>query len=200
VERVFNAQSEVRNLDVHLDVSDLVNPGRGDAVRLAGLGDDAPGGRDPGLRGRDGARGSGRAGDRAGDELTAHKSVRRWLTLGNLMMPSQLVELGQRAFDAVAAGVARGDPLVKCQLLASEFYEALKRELRQTRPDDSKRATLIAVASRCECVAIADIRPGTMLSELGNVLAMLRSDQPTPPPQRGPGPFLRVIKGGLSIS
>jgi hypothetical protein len=93
-----------------------------------------------------------------------------------------------------------GEPLVKCQLLASEFYEALKRELRQTRPDDSKRATLIAVARRCECVAIANVGPGKMLSELGNVLAMLQSDAPTPPPRRGPGPFLRVIKGGLSTS
>jgi hypothetical protein len=76
------------------------------------------------------------------------------------MVPSRLVVLGQRAFDAVAAGVARGEPLIKCQLRASEFYEALKRELRQTLPmDDTERATLIAAANQCERVANAGITP-----------------------------------------
>jgi hypothetical protein len=36
---------------------------------------------------------------------------------------------GQKALAAVATNAASGAPLVKCQLLASEFYEALKREL-----------------------------------------------------------------------
>jgi hypothetical protein len=107
------------------------------------------------------------------------------------MVSSRLVELGQRAFDTVAAGVARGEPLVKCQLLASEFYEALKREMRQT--PLAQRATLIAAAERCECGAIG---PGAMLTELGNVLAMLQ----TPPPGGRPWPALWVIEGGLSAS
>src|SRR3984893_8730799 len=46
------------------------------------------------------------------------------------VVPSQLIELGQRALTDVRIGVANGEPLVRCQLLASEFYEALKRALR----------------------------------------------------------------------
>ena len=46
------------------------------------------------------------------------------------MVPAHLIELGQQALAEVTANVARGEPLVRCQLLASEFYEALKRELR----------------------------------------------------------------------
>ena len=116
------------------------------------------------------------------------------------MAASRLVELGQQAFDAVAAGVARGEPLVKCQLRASQFYEALKRELQKMPLTGAQRATLIAAADRCDRVAIAGIGAGAMLTELGNALALLQSDQPTPPLRGAPGPFLRVIEGGLSTS
>ena len=44
-------------------------------------------------------------------------------------MSSDLTELGQEAIAAVSRGVADGAPLVKCQLLASAFYEALRHEL-----------------------------------------------------------------------
>jgi hypothetical protein len=117
------------------------------------------------------------------------------------MVSSRLVELGQRAFDAVAAGVTRREPLVKCQLLASEIYDALKHELGQTLSmDDAKRATLIAATNRCERAAIAGIDPDVMLNELGNALALLTSDSPTPASGGRSGPFLRVIEGGLSPS
>jgi hypothetical protein len=46
---------------------------------------------------------------------------------GSLAM-SDLTELGQDAIAAVSRGVADGAPLVKCQLLASAFYEALRHE------------------------------------------------------------------------
>jgi hypothetical protein len=46
-------------------------------------------------------------------------------------MSSDLTELGQDAIAAVSRGVADGAPLVKCQLLASAFYEALRNELRK---------------------------------------------------------------------
>jgi len=116
------------------------------------------------------------------------------------MVPSRLVELGRRALVAVTAGAARGEPLVKCQLLASEFYEALKRELQQTPLTDAKRATLMAAADRCDRVANAGIGPGAMVAKLGNILAMLQSDQPTPPSGRALEPVLRVIEGGRSAS
>ena len=44
---------------------------------------------------------------------------------------SDLTEMGQEAIAAVSRGIADGAPLVKCQLLASAFYEALRHELRQ---------------------------------------------------------------------
>ena len=53
---------------------------------------------------------------------------------------SDLTELGQEAIAAVSKGVADGAPLVKCQLLASAFYEALRHELRQA--DATKRKQL----------------------------------------------------------
>jgi hypothetical protein len=46
------------------------------------------------------------------------------------VVPSQLVELAQQALTDVRISVANGEPLVRCQLLASEFHEALKRALR----------------------------------------------------------------------
>jgi hypothetical protein len=46
------------------------------------------------------------------------------------LVPSQLIELGRQALTDVRIGVANGQPLVRCQLLAAEFYEALKRALR----------------------------------------------------------------------
>jgi hypothetical protein len=42
-------------------------------------------------------------------------------------MSSDLTELGQEAIAAVSRGVTDGAPLVKCQLLASAFYEALRQ-------------------------------------------------------------------------
>jgi hypothetical protein len=59
------------------------------------------------------------------------------------VVPSELIELGQQALAAASTSVARGAPLVQCQLLASEFYEALKDELRETSPT--------AIAGRRAC-------------------------------------------------
>jgi hypothetical protein len=46
---------------------------------------------------------------------------------------TDLTEVGQEAIAAVSRGVADGAPLVKCQLLAFGFYEALRHELRKQR-------------------------------------------------------------------
>jgi hypothetical protein len=48
------------------------------------------------------------------------------------VVPSRLIKLGQQALAAAVTNVANGEPSVRCQLLASEFYRALKRELRTT--------------------------------------------------------------------
>ena len=110
--------------------------------------------------------------------------------------PSRLIELGQQAIEAVATKVAEGTPLVRCQLLASDFFEAWKRQYRASE-NDSKRHELLTVAGmHCCRMRTAAISPATMLQELQAAVEILRSEPP-PQPTRSP-PVLRVIEGGLS--
>ena len=51
-----------------------------------------------------------------------------WRQWEDSVVPAHLIQLGQQALASVTTDVAGGAPLVRCQLLASEFYEALKRE------------------------------------------------------------------------
>ena len=114
------------------------------------------------------------------------------------MIPSHLIELGQQAIAAVTTNVASGAPLVRCQLLASEFYEALKRELRATSElDVIDRVVVVAAANHCRHAATASISPGVMLVKLRNAMALLQSSGPIPL-LAGFRPVLRVIQGGLS--
>jgi hypothetical protein len=79
-------------------------------------------------------------------------------------MSSHLTELGQEAVAAVSRSVVDGALLVKCQLLASMFYEALRHELRKTKA--SNRSTLLAVTDQCHRGAAANISPVRALVEL----------------------------------
>jgi hypothetical protein len=110
---------------------------------------------------------------------------------------SRLKELGEEAVVALAASLARGGPVVKGQLIASRFYEAMQRELKQLPMHDPKRAALIAASDGCERIAAARINPSDLLDELRRALAVLSDDHPSEPPPRG-RPVLRVIEGGLS--
>jgi hypothetical protein len=115
------------------------------------------------------------------------------------MLASQLVELGQKALSAVAAGIAAGAPIAKCQLLASEFYEALQRELRRpSSAEDAHRAALIVAAGRCKRISAPSIGASVILDELGNAIATLQSGGARAAAQQRPRPVLRIIKGGLS--
>ena len=76
------------------------------------------------------------------------------------MVPSQLIELGQQALTDVRIGVANGEPLVRCQLLASEFYEALKRALRAPELSPVERWAVMAAANQCLHAADACTSPG----------------------------------------
>jgi hypothetical protein len=114
---------------------------------------------------------------------------------------SDLTELGQEAIAAVSRGVADGAPLVKCQLLASAFYEALRHELRQA--DATKRSTLLAVTRQCHRGAAANISPVQALHELKRAVDLLQPVIPAPEtvqPVPRSRPVLRVIQGGLSNS
>jgi hypothetical protein len=87
-------------------------------------------------------------------------------------MSSDLTEMGQEAIAAVSRGVADGAPLVKCQLLASAFYEALRHELRKA--DATKRSTLLAVTHQCHRSAAANISPVQALAELKRAIDLLQ--------------------------
>ena len=115
------------------------------------------------------------------------------------MALSQLKELGEQAIVALAASLAGGGPVVRGQLIASRFYEALRRELKHSPIHDTKRAALIAANDRCERIAAASINPSALLDELTKAIAVLEADIPPsePPPARG-RPVLRLIVGGLS--
>jgi hypothetical protein len=110
---------------------------------------------------------------------------------------SRITEIGEQAVATIAASLARGGPVVKGQLIASRFYEAMQRELRQLPMQDPKRAALIAASDRCERIAAAKINPNALLDELRMALAVLTDEHPSEPPPRG-RPVLRLIEGGLS--
>jgi len=111
---------------------------------------------------------------------------------------SQLPELGEQAVVAVAASLARGGPVITSQLIASRFYEAMQRELKQLPMHDPKRAALIAASDRCERIAAAKINPTVLLDELRKALAVLTDEHPSEPPPIKGRPVLRLIEGGLS--
>jgi hypothetical protein len=112
---------------------------------------------------------------------------------------SRLTEIGEQAVAAVAASLARGGPVIKGQLIASRFYEAMQHELKRLHTHDPKRAALIAASDRCERIAAASINPTALLDELRNALAVLQAEEHAslPPPTKA-RPVLRLIEGGLS--
>ena len=119
------------------------------------------------------------------------------------MVPSRLIELGQQALAAAMTNVATGEPLVRCQLLASEFYKVLKCELRRTASELGavERGRLVAAANLSYHAVTANIGHDAMLEELKKAIALLKVDTLPRDPlqaQLRSKPILRVIEGGLS--
>jgi len=110
---------------------------------------------------------------------------------------SRLKKLGKEAVVAIAS-LARGGPVVRGQLIASRFYEALRYELKQSPMQDTERAALMAASDRCERIATASIAPSAMLDELRNAIAVLQADENASVPPPRTRPILRLIEGGLS--
>src|SRR5262249_14695387 len=111
------------------------------------------------------------------------------LMRGFPMTLPRLQNYGELALNAVARGVEKDEPLHRCQLLASDFYETLRRELRLCPRDHDNRAVLLAAAAICGRAAIASTSPSDLLGEPRNAVDMLPGRQPT-------RPLLRVIQGG----
>jgi len=111
--------------------------------------------------------------------------------------PSHLIELGQQAIDAVAAKVAEGSPLVRCQLIASDFFEAWKLQCEASENDFERHELLNAVGIHCCRMRTAAISPATMLEELRAAVELLRIERLPASPTRA-RPTLRLVQGGLS--
>jgi len=111
---------------------------------------------------------------------------------------SRVTEIGEQAVAAVAASLARGGPVIKGQLIASRFYEAMQRELKQLPMHDPEREALIAASDRCQRITAATINPTGLLDELRKALAVLTGEHPPEPPPIKGRPVLRLIQGGLS--
>jgi hypothetical protein len=111
---------------------------------------------------------------------------------------SRVTDIGEQMVAAVAASLARGGPVLKGQLIACRFHEALQRELKRLPMHDTKRAALIAASDRCERIAAASINPTALLDELRKAVAVLTDDHLSEPAPRKGGPVLRLIEGGLS--
>jgi hypothetical protein len=111
---------------------------------------------------------------------------------------SQLRELGEQAVAAVAASLDDGEAVLKAQLIASRFYEALRHELEESSMEDAKRAALTAASDRCERIAAASTHSTALLDQLKSAVAVLQADTDTSPPPTRTRPVLRVIEGGLS--
>jgi len=128
-----------------------------------------------------------------------------WRQWEDPVIPAHLIELGQQALVNVTSDVASGAPLVRCQLLASEFYEALRRELRApSELEGIERAMVAAATTLCCHAATANISPELMLAQLRRAIDLLQAgsrdelplSQPQPEVRRRP--ILCVIEGGLS--
>jgi hypothetical protein len=113
-----------------------------------------------------------------------------------LVVPSYLIDLGQQVLSDVRISAANGEPVMRAQLLVSEFYEALKRELRAPHLNAVERSAVIAAANQCCHAATASISPGMMLGMLRTALTMLQQSSGSTLPDRTPS-LLRVIEGGL---
>jgi len=115
-----------------------------------------------------------------------------------LVALSRVTEIGEQALAAVAASLARGGPVITGQLIASRFYEAMQRELKQLPMHDPKRAALIVATDRCERIAAAKISPTVLLDELRQALGVRTDESPAKPPTIKGRPVRRLIEGGLS--
>jgi hypothetical protein len=112
-----------------------------------------------------------------------------------------LSKLGTDVVARMAKEVVSGGSLVQLQLLASQFYEAVKAELDQTpRHEAEKAGALAAAVEQCRRLAQECRSAHLMLVEVRAAVAMLSESAG----QHQAGavlrfrPQLRVIQGGLA--
>jgi hypothetical protein len=110
-----------------------------------------------------------------------------------------LSRLGADVVARMAREVVTGASAVLLQLLASQFYEALKLELERTPTHEARKVGALAAAvDQCRRSAENCVSPHLMLVEMRAAVVML-NDAARPPPSPGVmgfRPQLRVIQGG----
>jgi len=123
----------------------------------------------------------------------SHEGTRR-------VVSRDLVELGRALVETLASECAAGRRVPQLQLLASPFYEAIKREIARTPASESgKIGALSAAADQCRRVATYAVTPATVVLELRAAVAMLSAE----PSRTFDAPYrvrprLRLIRGGLA--
>jgi hypothetical protein len=112
----------------------------------------------------------------------------------------ELFALGQDVVDRMGRQLLEGRQLVHLQLIASEFYEAMKAELERTPRHQAEKIGIAAAAEHCRGSASSCVSPYSLLIELQAAVTMLSRgctrDEPNAPPRCKPQ--LRVLQGGLT--
>ena len=99
----------------------------------------------------------------------------------------------------MAREVVTGASAVRLQLLASQFYEALKLELERTPRDEVRKVDALAAAvDQCQRSAESCVSPHLRLVKIRTAVAMLNAVAGQPPSNVVVRfrPQLRVIHGG----
>jgi hypothetical protein len=104
---------------------------------------------------------------------------------------ADVAELARQVIADVDAAASAGAPIVHCQLLASRFYDELRRKFRET-PERELRAAI----ARCERATGVLISPAKLLAELNVAAVLLERHEPRPVVTGRPQ--LHVIQGGLA--
>jgi len=98
----------------------------------------------------------------------------------------ELVVFGQDVVNRLAQECAAGERTTRLQLLASPFYEAVKREIGRTPAceADTRRA-LAAAADQCRRAAGCAVAPANIVVELRAAVATLSGERPLSSPSPG---------------
>ena len=119
---------------------------------------------------------------------------------------TELAQLARTTIERLGSTDHDDQSLAYAQLVASELYESLQRELRHTpRTERATRGMLAAAADQCRRSADAMLTASQRLAELQMTLAVLESEkrlavdqEPAAPVADRPRWPFRVIEGGLS--
>jgi hypothetical protein len=108
-----------------------------------------------------------------------------------------LLRLGAHTAERLALEFMAGAGLVRLQLLASRFYQALGEEMDRTPPEQfAARLVLAAAGAQCRCLGRPDILPEEAVAAFRGAVSILESGRLPAPAAVPRKPQLRVIEGG----